>query len=153
MNGYAKKSFLTTGLILITLLVSMLFAGCQGATPKISVRDARAEFSDTMKDQAEVYLKINNEGGPDKIIGAYVTIPGARALIYETGGIVMTIAKEFEIPANAHINFRSGASHITILPIPDSAKQGDAFTLTLKFKRSKDIAVPVTFATPRPQQG
>jgi len=152
MNENAKRFFLTTGLILISLFVSLLFAGCQGAPPKISIRDARAEFSDTMKDQAEVYLKIDNEGGPDRIIGAYVTIPGARALIYEQGGIVMTIAKEFEIPANSHINFRSGASHITILPILDSAKQGDTFTLTLKFKRSKEIEVPVTYTTPRPQR-
>lgn len=150
MNMYTKRLSSTTGLILFTLFLSLLFVGCQSVPPKVSIRDARAEFSDTMKNQAEVYLKIDNEGGQDKIIGAYATIPGAKALIYEQGGIVMTIAREFEIPANSHINFMSSASHITILPIPDDVKQGDTFTLTLKFKRSKDIAVPVTFTTPRP---
>jgi len=150
MNENTKSFFLTTGLILSALFFSLLFAACQSVPPKISARDARAEFSDTMKDQAEVYLKIDNKGGPDKIIGVYVTIPGAKALIYEQGGIVMTIAKEFEIPANSHINLRSGASHITILSIPDDVKQGDTFTLTLKFKRSEDIEVPVTLTTPRP---
>lgn len=150
MNLYAKRLSSTTGLILLTLFLSLLFAGCQSVPPKISIQDARAEFSDTMKDQAEVYLKIDNEGGADKIIGAYVTIPGAKALIYEQGGIVMTIAREFEIPANSHINFMSSTSHITIVPIPADMKQGDTFTLTLKFKRSKDIPVPVTFTTPRP---
>jgi copper(I)-binding protein len=151
MNGHAKKIFLTTELLLITLLVSLLAAGCQKPPPKISIRDAQVEFSNAMKDEASIFLKIDNAGGPDKLTGASVTIPGAKAMIHKMSGMMMTIAKEFDIPANSHIDFRSGASHIMIMSLPDDVDEGYKFTLTLTFEKSGNLSVPVTFKMPRPQ--
>ncbi|MEJ2032533.1 MAG: copper chaperone PCu(A)C [Deltaproteobacteria bacterium] len=135
----------------MSLLVSLAFLGCQSAPPKITIQDAHVEFSKAMKDEAAVFLKIVNKGGADKLVGVKVSIPGAMAHIHKMSGTMMTIVKEFDIPANSDINFRSGASHIMIMNLPDDVSEGTSFTLTMNFEKSGAISVPLTFNTPRPK--
>jgi copper(I)-binding protein len=137
--------------ILVAIPVFLAFSGCQRTPPKITIEDARVEFSQAMKDEASVFLKIVNIGGPDKLLGAEVSIPGATADIHEMSGMMMTIVKEFDIPANSTTDFRNGASHIMITDLPADFGKGDRFTLTLKFERSGELSIPLTFATSRPQ--
>jgi copper(I)-binding protein len=136
---------------LVVIPALLAFSGCQRTPPKITIEDARVEFSQAMKDEASIFLKIVNIGGPDKLLGAQVDIPGATADIHEMSGMMMTIVKEFDIPANSTTDFRNGASHIMITDLPAEVEKGDRFTLTLKFEKSGEISVPLTFTTSRPE--
>ena len=151
MNERARTILLAMVWVLIALAVSLEFSGCHRMPPKISIQDARVEFSKDMKDEASISLRIDNEGGPDKLLGAEVSIPNATADIHKMSGMMMTIANEFDIPANSTIDFKSGSSHIMITGLPVQAEQGYKFTLTLKFEKSGSLSVPLTFTTPRPQ--
>jgi len=151
MKEHARTILPKVSWILFAIPVILAFSGCQATPPKITVEDARVEFSQAMKDEASIYLKIVNIGGPDKLLGAQVNIPGATADIHEMSGMMMTIVKEFDIPANSTTDFRNGASHIMLTDLPADLGEGDRFTLTLKFQKSGELSVPLTFTTSRPQ--
>ena len=151
MNEHARRILMTMVWVLVALPVSLEFSGCQQMPPKISIQDARVEFSKAMKDEALVSLRIDNKGGADKLLGVTVSIPNATAEIHKMTGMVMIIANEFDIPANSTIDFKSGSSHIMITGLPLHVEQGYKFTLTLKFEKSGSLSVPLTFTTPRPQ--
>jgi copper(I)-binding protein len=151
MNERARTILMAMVWVLVALPVSLEFSGCQRVPPKISIHDAKVEFSKAMKDEALISLRIDNKGGADKLLGAAVSIPDATADIHKMTGMVMTIATEFDIPANSTTDFRSGSSHIMITGLPIEVEEGYRFTLTLKFEKTGPLSIPLTFTTPRPQ--
>jgi copper(I)-binding protein len=151
MNERTRMILVAMTAVLTVILLSLAFSGCERVPPMITLQNARVEFSQAMKDEASIYLTITNEGGPDKLLGARVSIPGATADIHQMNGIVMLIVKEFDIPAHSAIDFRAGTSHLMIMGVPADVGQGSKFTLTLKFEKSGEMSLPITFNSPRPQ--
>jgi len=150
MHRHARSILLAMALVLVALFASLDLSGCQRMPPKITVRNAQVEFSKDMKDEALVTMTIDNEGGADKIVGVETSIPGATVRIHKMSGMMMTIVKEFDIPAKSSNEFRIGASHIMIAGLPDSVGKGYQFTLSLKFEKTATISLPLTFSKPRP---
>ena len=135
------------------VLAAAAFSGCKPEPPKLTIRDAHAEFSEAMTDEVSIYLTIENAGGPDKLIAAKIDIPGASAAIHETRGDLMIISRGLRIPAGGSLQLVSFGSHIMVSNLPASVKQGDRFTLTLDFEKSCEMQVPVEVATPRLKPG
>ncbi len=152
MNERERTITLAKMAALAAIVFALAFAGCARKPPKITLHKARVEFSQGMMDEASIYLTIDNAGGPDKLLGARVSLPGATAAIHQMKGGGMTMAKEFDIPANSSTEFKSGSSHIMIMGLPADVNQGTNFTLTLKFEKSGEISLPLTFNSPRPKQ-
>ena len=123
----------------------MVFTGCEGGPPKVSIEGARAELSSVMRDEGLVYLKIMNAGGSDMLIGIKPGIPGATADLHEMRGAIMIAAKAMRIPEKSTVELKPMGSHIMIMNMPKEVKEGYRFTLTLLFKRSGEMQVPLEF--------
>jgi copper(I)-binding protein len=123
----------------------MVLAGCEGGPPKVSIEGARAELSSVMRDEGLVYLKIMNAGGSDMLIGIKPGIPGAVADLHEMKGPIMVMAKAMRIPEKSTVELKPMGSHIMIVNMPKEVKEGYRFTLTLLFKRSGEMQVPLEF--------
>jgi copper(I)-binding protein len=137
-------------LYLIAIMVgTAFFMGCHNEPPRLRVENARVEFSEAMRDEASVFLTIQNDGGKDTLIGARTSIPGTLADIHEMRGAVMVLSKSLVVPANGKLDLASGSSHVMLMGIPTDMNQGYHFTLTLVFKKSGEIQVPLVVTKPR----
>ena len=123
----------------------MVFAGCEGGPPKVSIEGARAELSSVMRDEGLVYLKIMNAGGSDMLIGIKPGIPGAIADFHEMKGTIMVMTKAMRIPEKSTVELKPMGSHIMLVNMPKEVKEGYRFTLTLLFKRTGEMQVPLEF--------
>lgn len=143
---------MTGGTALIGLLVSLVIGGCQGPPPQISIEKAHIRFSKTMKNEANVFLKIVNAGGEDRLLGTQVSLPGASTEIQQVQGGIMTmiIVKELPIPAHQTTELKQWDSYIVIKGLPPDIGNGYRLSLTLDFEKSGKIVVPLTFTMTRP---
>ncbi len=133
----------------IVVLGISLLSGCKGEPPRLAIENARAVFSEAMKDEASVYLTIRNEGGKDILTGAKTNIPGVSADIHMMRGDLMVIAKALPIPAKNNLELGPMGSHIMLAHLPGEVKEGNNFILSLVFKKSGEIQVPVVFIKPQ----
>jgi copper(I)-binding protein len=134
------------GLVSLMMAAGILvFTGCESGPPKVSIEGARAEMSPAMRDEGMVYLKIMNAGGSDMLTGIKPGIPGANADLHEMKGTVMVVTKALRIPAKSTVELKPMGSHIMIVNMPKEVKEGYRFTLTLLFKRSGEMQVPLEF--------
>ena len=127
------------------------FVGCEGGPPKVSIEGARAELSTIMRDEGMVYLKIMNAGGSDTLTGIKPGIPGARADLHEMKGTFMVVTKAMRIPEKSMVELKPMGSHIMIMNMPKEVKEGYRFTITLLFKRSGEMQVPLEFVKAQEQ--
>ncbi len=137
-------------LYLIAIMFSIaFFTGCNNEPPRLRIENARIEFSEAIRDEASVFLTIQNDGGRDTLIGTRTSIPGTLAEIHETRGAVMVLSKSLSVPAKGKLDLASGSSHVMLMGIPADVNQGYHFTLTLVFKKSGEIQVPLVVTKPR----
>jgi len=148
---FLRKRFKPGMAVLCTVMMflSILAAGCKGEAPSVSVQNARVEFSEVMRDEASVYLKIVNAGGKDRLMGARVDIPGTTTTIHEMRGDIMVEAKALNVPPKGDLELMSIGLHVMISGLPSGEKVGDRFTLTLLFERTGEVKVPLEFTKPR----
>ncbi len=116
--------------------------------PKLTIENVHAEFSPAMRDESAVYLTIKNDGGKDVLTEAKVDIPGASADIHEMRGGMMILTNALPIPAKSTTELGPMGSHIMITRLPKEVNGSSRFELTLFFKKSGAIMVPVRFTTP-----
>jgi len=135
--------------LIVVMFGTALFMGCNNEPPRLRIKNARVEFSEAMRDEASVFLTIQNDGGKDTLIGARTSIAGALADIHEMRGSVMVLSKALSVPAKGNLDLVSGSSHIMLVGVPADVNQGYHFTLTLVFKKSGEIQVPLVVTKPR----
>ncbi len=131
---------------LITIPLILAISSC--SQPKLTVENVHAEFSPAMRDESAVYLTIRNDGGKDVLLNAKIDIAGASADIHEMRGGMMILTNALPIPAKRSTELGPLGSHIMITHMPGTVKAGSRFTLTLEFKKSGTIPVPVEFTPP-----
>ncbi len=144
------KGYKAAPAVIAAVLMSISITAC--SKPKLSIENVQAEFSPAMRDESAVYLTIRNEGGSDTLTAAKVDIPGASADIHEMRGGMMILTNALPVPAKSEIELGPLGSHIMITRLPAEMKEGSHFQLTLFFKKSGAVLVPITFTAPRPQQ-
>ncbi len=132
----------------ISILLILAISAC--SQPKLTIENVHAEFSPAMRDESAVYLTIRNDGGKDVLMNAKIDIAGASADIHEMRGGMMILTNALPIPAKSATELGPLGSHIMITHMPGTVKAGSRFTLTLEFKKSGVIQVPVEFASPSP---
>ncbi len=146
---FRKKLSLAIASILCLLITAAL--ACHNEQPKITIADARAVPSSTMMDEGLVYLTVRNDGGPDAIRNVRTSIPGATASLHVMADGFMKKADMLTIPGHHSIELIPGDSHIMIENMPQEAKEGYRFTVTLVFERSGEKQLNLTFLkTPKP---
>jgi periplasmic copper chaperone A len=91
------------------------------------------------------YMEIRNRGAqPDKLLAA--STPIARAVemhVTQREGEVMKMrqVQAFEIPARERYALRPGGSHLMLVELTQPLKQGERFTLRLRFERAGELEI------------
>jgi copper(I)-binding protein len=144
--------FRGSSLLVVVTIISMTIGimSCDGGQPRVSIENARAEMSPAMYDEGIIYLKIVNLGGKDTLIDIRTNIPGAAPGLHEMKGNFMVLAKSLQIPAKNTVDLVPMGTHIMIENMPKEVSVGYRFTLTLMFKRSGDIQIPLTLMKAQP---
>lgn len=144
--------FTENSLFVMVIFISMTMGSmaCDGGKPRVSIENARAEMSPAIYGEGIVYLKIVNLGGKDTLIGIRTNVPGASADLHEMKGNFMVLAKSLEIPAKNTVDLVPMGTHIMVENMPKEARVGYPFTLTLVFKRSGDMQIPLTLMKAQP---
>ncbi len=148
MHRAGYRRFIMVYLIAIIFVIAF-FTGCNNEPPRLRIENARIEFSEAMRDEASVFLTIENDGGKDTLIGTRTSIPGTLAEIHEMRGAVMVLSKSLPVPAKGKLDLASGSSHVMLMGIPADVNQGYHFTITLVFKKSGELQVPLVVTKPR----
>ncbi len=109
----------------------------------ISIIDAEAQFSDMKPDLGAVFMKIENRGSDDSIIGARVSIPGVIAELHDVKDGAMVKIDRIFLPGERTVELKKGSLHIMLFNLPIEVKEGDEFTLTLILEKAgkKDVKV------------
>lgn len=122
------------------VLAAFLLVACSGqsASPEIEIADAWARAPVAGQKPAAVYLKIQNRGGPDRLLA--VSSPAGTASIHsatsENGVVRMRAADALEIPANSTVALEPGSTHVMISGLNQPPQAGQGVSLELEFARS-----------------
>jgi copper(I)-binding protein len=130
------------------LFVVVVLSGCTTAPPDISVSDTVAVRSPIMRGVASVFMRIENKGGKDHLIGASTNIAGSIVELHDIKDGKMIKVKSIKIPSKSKVELIPKGPHIMIFNLPDepihspsSVKDGFEFTINLKFEKSGQKAV------------
>jgi copper(I)-binding protein len=124
-------------------------AECLAGSPEITVKEQKAVLSPMIVGAGAVFMTIVNEGsGDDTLVRARTDMEGTIVELHDVKDGKMIRTEEIAIPANNSVMLRPGSLHIMIFNIPKSVKVDQAFAMTLVFKKSGEMAVPLRFTTP-----
>lgn len=91
------------------------------------------------------YLEIRNKGSqPERLLSA--TTPAAKHVemhVTEHAGEVAKMRQlpSFEIPARERLELRPGGAHLMLVDLVQPLKQGERFSMMLRFERAGEVEV------------
>ncbi len=130
-------------LLAATLIAVPLAGFAQTPGPQVNHAWSRAAMAGH---QGVVYLTITDSGSPDTLTGA--TTPVAeKAELHESfndhGVMKMRAVKSLPVTQGAPVTLAPGGYHIMLVGLKQALKQGDHFTVTLKFAKAGSVAATV----------
>ena len=98
------------------------------------------------------FLKLDNQGGDDKLLAA--TSPVSKAVELHTmsmDGDVMRMRQvdAIDLPAGKTVELKPGGLHMMFVGLKAPLKAGDKFPLVLKFEKAGEVTVEVHVETPK----
>jgi len=121
-----------------------------GAAPgsaDIKIEGAEAHFSSMKPDMGTIFMTIRNEGKTeDTLLGAAVDMQGVIAELHDVKNNSMMKVDKIIIPAKNDVILKRGAMHIMLFNLPVTAKEGQEFTLLLKFEKAGEQRVKAKFS-------
>jgi periplasmic copper chaperone A len=144
-----------TRLLILTLFFSLL-AACAPTKPVVSSNgiEIYAPMVTAAKTGAVAgaFMTIKNDASEtDRLVGA--TCEAAMMTqVHETvmKGDVMNMNEvaDIEVPAGQMLELKHGSYHIMLMDLKQDLKAGDTITVTLKFEKAGEVAVPMTVTNP-----
>jgi len=136
--------------LVLVLLLSLLLSAC-GAEQGIEVKGAWARPAAKGENGAIYFVIQNNTRGTDELTG--VSSDVAKAVeMHESKmeGDVMQMHPVETVPlqAGTKTTFKPGGLHIMLIGVKQDLKIGDEIEITLHFKNSGDIKIPVLVREP-----
>jgi len=115
----------------------------------ISFGDAWARASATPAARAgAAYVNITNTGAQDDVLIGGASSVSKRVEIHvhkhENGVMKMRPAGDVTIPAGEEVTMGPGGLHVMLMGLNQPLKEGETFEVTLTFKNSGEVTVPVT---------
>ena len=120
-------------------------AGCTSQPPQIIVEGQYANLSPIFIGAGSVFLKVRNTGGRDALVGATISVPNAVTELHDIKDNRMVRVDRIVIPSRETTDLTPGGHHIMIFNMPRTVQEGSELTLTLRFERSGEKAVPIRF--------
>ncbi|MFV2051654.1 copper chaperone PCu(A)C [Aliiroseovarius sp. YM-037] len=132
----------TVVLAVLLLGGALVFWKLQSATTPLRITEARAVWDADTADSFNVFLKIENLGPPDTLLGAHTSIAKSA----ETAGLIG--ATSAPIPSGATPTLAADGAHIALDGVDGGIGPGATFPLTLTFDRAGEVSVLATVADP-----
>jgi copper(I)-binding protein len=113
----------------------------------IRIEGVEAEFSAMRPDVGVIFMKIKNEGKTeDALIEVSVDIKGVKAELHDVKNNSMMKVDRINIPAKSSITLKKGSFHIMLFNLPVEVKEGQEFSVSLKFEKSGESKIKAKFA-------
>jgi copper(I)-binding protein len=96
-----------------------------------------------------VYLILKNDGPADRLVAASAPVAERvelHIMSMEGGVMRMRELSAIEVPAQGTVEFKPGGLHLMLVGLKQPLKEGDRYTLTLKFEKAGTVQAPVTVA-------
>ncbi len=145
-------------MLLRILYLILLFAGFEARAADISVEQPWARASPGRAPTGAAYLTLVNRGAEaDRLVGA-ATAAAAKTELHDHqpaanqpaghAGHVMEMRPVAEIPVKPGetVVLKPGALHVMLIGLKAPLKEGERFSLTLRFARAGEVTVEVPVA-------
>lgn len=139
-----------SSLVLIVLLAFSAWpvAGCIQGAPAITVEGQEAILSPVIVRAGSVFMKIVNAGsGEDTLLAARTDMPDTIVELHDFQDGRMVRTNSVRIPSKSTVRLRPAGPHIMIFKLPNEAKKGRGFRLTLMFEKSGEREITIMMAT------
>ena len=132
----------------LALVVLIFTSGVIDAQGGLSIEEAWARESPPGSPNGVVYFTVENSGAEDQLIGIGVPAEIAdRAELHthrqEEGMMKMEKVDAVEIPEGGHAMFKPHGDHVMLIGLKQLLKEGETFTLELRFENGGTINVDV----------
>jgi hypothetical protein len=122
---------------------------CLAGSPEITVKEQKAVLSPMIVGAGAAFMTIVNDGSADDtLVRARTDMAGTIVELHDFKDGKMIRSEDIPIPANNVVKLRPGSLHIMIFNIPKSVEEDQAFNMTLVFKKSGEMTIPLRFTTP-----
>jgi copper(I)-binding protein len=140
-----KKLFST--LLLATAFVagSAIAGDDEVKLGNLKIEDAKARATVPAQKMSGGFLKIENKGAADKLVGASSSIAKAvelHTMSMEGNVMKMREIKGIDIPANGNVELKSGGLHLMFIDLKEQLKPGSTIKVKLKFEKAGEVDVP-----------
>jgi copper(I)-binding protein len=113
----------------------------------IKIEDAEAHFSAMKPDMGTIFMKIRNAGKTeDVLLSASVDLQGVTAELHDVKHNSMMKVDYILVPEKSDVILKRGAMHIMLFNLPVTAKEGQEFTVLLKFEKAGEKRVKAKFS-------
>lgn len=126
---------LTILCVLLAIAAGAVWYQFQGKTPEILVQNPSVHKSDGTSDSLDVYLTLENSGGPDALVSVESNI-AESAIIVRPQGIETT-----PIPANSTPIFSSDGVYLRLSGVDPNLPEGALVPLVLNFQNAGSLAI------------
>jgi hypothetical protein len=142
-------SFYSLALLLTgAVVIAGGHAGCSQQPPRITIEGQYAALSPVLLGVGSVFMKINNGGGKDTLVGAAANIPNTVAELHDIKNGRMGKVERITVPARGAVELKPRGLHIMVFNLPGSVREGVEISVTLRFEKSGEMRVPVSFVKP-----
>jgi len=113
----------------------------------LKIEGAEAHFSAMKPDMGSIFMKIRNDGPTeDDLLSAAVDIAGVTAELHDVKNNRMAKVEKIIIPAKVEVTLKRGSMHIMLFKLPVTAREGQEFTVLLKFEKAGEKRVKAKFS-------
>ncbi|MEW5746773.1 MAG: copper chaperone PCu(A)C [Nitrospirota bacterium] len=156
----ARRALARGGFLFATaaIIAAAALAGCgrgsQQGAPQITIEAQEAVLSPVFLGVGSVFMRIRNSGeGDDMLLGAQADFPGARVELHDTREGKMVKREEIPVPAGETVELKPGGLHLMIFKMSRDLKSGHEFMLTLSFRKTGPLTVPVRLSAGKSRIG
>ena len=142
----------------IFLSVFMMAASAEHAVQlgNLKIKDPYARATVPAQKAGGGFVKIENAGAADKLIGASSSVAKEMQLhTMSMDGNVMKMRelKAIDVPANGEVKLAPGGLHLMLIDIKSPLKKGDMVPVKLKFEKAGEVEVKFHVKDERPNHG
>jgi len=114
------------------------------AAPSIMVHDAWVRAVPPASRMSAAYLRLENGGAADRLVGASSPIAGVAEIhnVRSEGGMMQMFQVDgVDLPANGSVALKPGGYHIMLIDLKQTPVAGEQVELTLNFRDAGEVKV------------
>ena len=134
-------------------LAALLLAAACGAFAQVKVEQPWARPTVEGQMAGGAFLKIQNQGGADRLLAASSSAAGMvqlHSMAMDGNVMKMREVEAIELPAGKTVELKPGGLHLMLMGLKSPLKEGSKVPLTLKFEKAGEVKVEVPVAAKAP---